>query len=615
MKKINFSFFMLLILIMQVIFTDIIIYCTGMRYAIANVIGLAINIVLIILFIKKKWIQIKSDFSKWDLIFLVIILVTTIATIIFPDEFWDSYSYHIYLQENPFADKINDDFFPGRTLTSFVFPIADRIFCMFRSALGFRLGTLPGYLIIIVMFYQIKKILKNLLNTNIEEKYISILSILPIGAFIILQQMGTYYIDNFSIIILLEFIYIVLYESDEIFKNKIRLYFLAFIAGIGVCIKITNAIYMIGPLVYLLIKNIKDIKQIKWYDYILLIITAFLPMAVYFIDAVIQTGSPVFPYYNSILKSEYFSETNWLDTRYGPKTIFEFLMWPIYIMKYPQRAYEVGKTDIAFAAGYIIIIAYFIKLLYNRLIKKEKIQLDGMLIYVINLLYLYIVWEKFIIGYTRYAGIIVVLSSILIIKLFLNAIQEKKIIMILILAGILTLGALQSAEQYIQYGSPIKYVQAYKKDIGAINTIKQNIGCLFKDKRKYKYDIDGIWGVIYDDSAVPMLLNTDDRLVHLEYGFKTGQSEKTDEIYWDNVLNNDIYVPLYSFKTEGKLEYFDIFHFEIEEIVDVIEYVNFLQGNQTIYIVKVKYNENISSGNKEIFEKLQQEYLEEKIGE
>ena len=95
-------------------------------------------------------------------------------------------------------------------------------------------------------------------------------------------------------------------------------------------------------------------------------------------------------------------------------------------------------------------------------------------------------------------------------------------------------------------------------------------------------------GVIYDDSAVPMFLNVDDRLVHLEYGFKTGNSIKSEEIYWQNILNNDIYVPLYKLKLEGKLQYLDRFHFEIVEITDKIENVKFLEGDSTIYIVKVK---------------------------
>lgn len=609
-KKISISFFILLVFFAQVIITDTIIYFSGMRYIIANAIALVPNIILIIFLIKKQIIKLENNFNQGDIIFLTIIFIVTALTIVFPDEFWDSYSYHIYLQQDPFADKINDDFFPGRTLTSFVFPIADRVFCMFRSILGFRLGTLPGYLLLIVMFYQIKKILKQLINKEIKEIYLSILSMLPLGTFVILQQIGTYYIDNFSIVILLEVVYAILYDSDEIFKNKSRLYYLAFIVGIGVCIKITNAIYMILPLIYLLIKNIKDIKQIKWYDYICLVITAFIPMLPYFLDAVIQTGSPVFPYYNTIFQSEYFAQENWLDDRYGPKNIIQFLLWPLYILKHPQKAYELGETDFSFASGYIVAIIYLIYLLYKKIIKKEKLELTTT-IYILNLLYFYIVWEKFIIGYTRYAGVIAVLSTILIIKVFVNSVKTQKIVAILILSGTLMMTAYQGIYQYAYYGSPINYVSALQGNISSRYNIKVNMYKLFKDRENLKYDIDGVWGVIYDDSAVPTLLNVDDRLVHLEYGFKTGESEISQKIYWDNVLNNDIYVPLYSFKLQGKLDYFDRFGFKVTEIVDIITNPSFLQWDAPIYIVKVEYDEEKLGGNKDIFDKLEKELIKQ----
>ena len=343
MKKINLSFFILLIFLVQVLFSDIIIYFTGMRYIFANIIGLVLNIACILVIIKKNLIKIKIDFNKWDLIFLGILLILIVMTIIFPDTFYDSYSYHLYMQQKPFSDKINDDFFPGRTLTSFVFPIIDRIYYMFRLLLGFRLGTLPGYLILVVIYYEIKKILKKLIDPNTKKIYLSILSMIPLGAFIILEQLGTYYIDNFLIAILLEFTYIILYEKNDIFKEKVRLYYLAFIVGVSVCIKITSTVYMFLPLIYLLIVNIKNIKQIKWYDYILLVFLAILPVFPYMLNTIIQTGSPVFPYYNAIFKSEYFKNENWLDKRYGPQNILQFLIWPLYIIQNPQKAYERRK--------------------------------------------------------------------------------------------------------------------------------------------------------------------------------------------------------------------------------------------------------------------------------
>lgn len=606
MKKINICFFILLVLFIQVILADTTIYFLHLPYSVGNVIASVLNISAIVFCIRKEWIKIESNFSKWDLIFLVIILLTIAVTIIFPDEFWDSYSYHIYLQENPFTDKINSDFFPGRTLTTFVFPIADRIFYMFRSLLGFRLGTLPGYLLIVVMYYEIKKILKLILKKDIKEIYLSVMSILPLCTFIILQQIGTYYIDNFSVVLLLEFVYIILSETEELFKKKSKLYYLAFIVGIATCIKVTNAIYMVVPLIYVLIRNLKNIKEIKWYDYILLIITAILPLLPYLIDSIIQTGSPVFPYYNTIFKSEYYAQSNWLDNRYGPKNIIQFLLWPIYIIKHPEKAYEVGKTDFAFASGFIISILYLLYMIYRRIVKKEKFE-KTTLVYILTLLYFYIAWEKFIIGYTRYAGVIAILATVFIIKVVIEAIQNQKMILIGLLSTLLVTTAVMGCYQYFYYGSPYNYSLVIQGNLSINAKIKENIKNVYKDKENIKYDIDGIWGVIFDDSAVPMFLNVDDKLVHLEYGFKTGESDKSKEIYWNNVLNNDIYVPLYSFKLQGKLQYLDKYHFEVTQIEKVIQNVNFLQGDNTLYIVKVKYNENLSESNEKIFENLQKE--------
>lgn len=610
MKKINLSFFILLTIFMQVILTDVIIYFLKLPYGISNIIASVINVGFIVFLTLKKIIKIQTNFSKWDLVFFTLLLIVIIATIYFPDIKYDSYSYHIYMQQKPFSDRINSDFMPGRTLTSFVFPIVDRIFYLARTFLGFRLGTLPSYMILIVMFYESKKIIKLLLNKDIKERTLSFIAIIPQTAFIVLEQLGSYYIDNFSVVILLEFVYIILSETNELFKNKFRLYYLAFIVGVGICIKITNGIYMILPLFYVLIKNIKDIKQIKWYDYIFLILTFIIPILPYLVNTVLQTRNPVFPYYNGIFKSPYYLEENWIDKRYGPKSIIELLIWPVYIIFFPRKAYEVGQTDIAFVVGYILSIIYIIFWLYKRIIKKQKIS-NLMITYCSILLCFYVVWAKFAIGYTRYAGVIAVLSTILIIKFTIDLLQKRKIMLSILPCIILCLMLVVGLYQFFRYGALYNYSLLIEGNLSINEKIKDNTSKIFKDRNNIKYDIEGIWGVIKDDSAVPLLLNVDDRIVHIESGFKTGESEKAKEIYWNNVLNNDIYVPLYNIKIDGKLDYFDKFHFEILEIADIIRNVSFLEKDDTIYIVKVKYNEQIEKGsgkNKEIFNELLKQY-------
>ena len=81
-KNIDFSFFIMLILFTQVIFTDTLIYFSGVRYIIANAIALIGNLAVWGFLIWKKIIKIENNFNKWDIIFLVIFIIGTCATII-----------------------------------------------------------------------------------------------------------------------------------------------------------------------------------------------------------------------------------------------------------------------------------------------------------------------------------------------------------------------------------------------------------------------------------------------------------------------------------------------------------------------------------------------------
>lgn len=591
MNKTNLCFFVLLVMFFQVIICDNIIYFLKFNYVVSNIIALIINIFVIFYLKKYKKIKLENNYCKYDLFFLILFGIITMVTIIIPDTFWDSYSYHIYLQDNLFVDKIYNDFFPGRTLTSFIYPIADRVFYMFRSILGFRLGTLPGYFLIVVMYYEIKKFLKSLLNKKIDDKVISLFSVLPLGVFIILQQIGTYYIDNFSIVLLLEILYVIICEDKIEFKDK--LLYLFFLIGIAVCVKIINLVYIFLPFLFLIFSNIKEIKKIRWFDYILFVFVLMIPMLPYLCDTMVKTGNPVFPYYNNIFKSEYFENISWLDKRYGPKNFIQFVFWPIYILKYPEKAYESAFTDLMFFVGYICSIFYILyAFIYIKLIKKQEIN-NKTFILTIILLYLYIVWELFVIGYTRYAGIIPVLSSILCIYFLIRFFEMNKIIFCIFIALVVCISSLLGFENFYYYGSTKSYIiNFFENKTKGIENIKKNLCKVFNDKNNIKYDIDGIWGVIDDDSCVPSLLNVDDRLVHLEYGMKTGNTEKTNKLYWDNVLNNDIYVPIYRHKLLSKIHELNQYNYRIIEIVDTLTDISFLDCNDYIYIAKVKYDEN-----------------------
>lgn len=610
----NLSMLLLTVIFIHVILTDSMVYFASLEYITANVVVAVCEAILFMLLLKKEIVRVKNGYCKWDVLFWAMIVLLCVLSIGFADEIWDTYSYHVYLQENPFTDKIFDDFFPGRTLTSFVYPPAERVFYLFRYIFGYRLGTLPSYLVLIPMFYGVKKLLRFLVPA-MDQKFLSVTSMVPLCTFIILQQTGSYYIDNFSIVFLLELTYVVMVNGENLLENRAQLYFFALLAGIATCIKFTNAIFLIGLIIYLFIKNIKRLRELKWYDYILAGVFFLVTMLPYGVDAIRQTGSPVFPYYNSIFKSAYFVEDNWLDLRFGPNDFWQFLIWPVYILFHPDKAYDLkhGLTDFAFATGYVFSIIYVLKGLYARFCKSESIDKGKWYLSCI-LLYDYFIWEKFIIGYTRYAGIIPVLGMIFVIWILWEGIMKRDRYRIIVCIALIGVSVLVGGLQYCAHRAPRYYacyfIPTIAEKIQEKNPalkIKQAFTMLGKDRDNLSYDIDGIWGVVRDDSLSPQLLSTDDRIVHLEYGLKTGETETAQQIYWDNVLNNNIYIPLFGKLTEEKLKLLDQNHFEISEITDILYEVPFIQGDQTMYIVRVQYNQEHIDGNAVIFENLKKQ--------
>ena len=176
---------------------------------------------------------------------------------------------------------------------------------IFRYLLGYRLGTIFSCYLIVVLYYQAKKVLQYISNTK-KSKSLYAYGILTI--FIVTWFVGSYQIDNIALIFLLELFYII-FCKDELLKNKKLLYFTTLLAGISIGIKVSNVFFVAILLLYGIIKNRKDLKALKIRDFFIGAFLIIIPFVIYLYDNYKQTGSILFPYYNSILKSEYFEIT------------------------------------------------------------------------------------------------------------------------------------------------------------------------------------------------------------------------------------------------------------------------------------------------------------------
>ena len=80
-----------------------------------------------------------------------------------------------------------------------------------------------------------------------------------------------------------------------------NLYYLALLVGISTGIKIVNAVLGCTIVLIICIRDIKLLKNIKIKDVFLCILLCLIPFIVYMLDNYIQTGNPIFPFFNNVV--------------------------------------------------------------------------------------------------------------------------------------------------------------------------------------------------------------------------------------------------------------------------------------------------------------------------
>lgn len=587
----NIHFLVVFFVSIIAMLADICIYFFGIEYIYALSASVIFAFLMFFICI-YKYKNISLNFEKNDIFLYVILLIYMIAKNVFRvDNSYDVTTYHIYLQENPFMDKINFDFFPGRIFCVFLFPLGDRMYYIFRYFLGYRLGTIFSCYLIIVLFYQIKRILK-VLNKDIKP---AIYSYIVITIFMFVAYLGNYYIDNIATVFLVEIFYLILVENN-LYKNKKVLMLIFLLSGIAIGIKISSIYFVAILAIYALIKNRKEFRQLKLFDFVLCGSLIILPYLVYMIDNYKQTGSILFPYYNKILKSEYFGLYNWVEPRFGIDGIIKKVFWPI-VVSLQNKAYgdESIYIDPIWAIGYIVLIVYLV----YKIIKKNK--LDNLYIEAIIAMICTIIWIVFLHGYTRYGVFVVILYCVLISSCIYRFLHKKQ-------------RAIEKIRKKIE--NEIKFL--FKncnslRNIGyyctlfiivsagiiiAYNELDiDNIKYILKDRKNEKYNItiDGVWGAFLDNCSYEVLVrNTDTPIYNLEKEYYK-DSPKALSMYYEKIKNNDIYMIIEKHPNKVTNEYLDDEfkenEFEIEEIIEqyTSKDIPYIDAHATWYLVKLKY--------------------------
>ena len=480
--------------------------CNFIFYIVSFVICLILTFL-----IRKKINFIKPDFNKLDFIIIFILFWVFWSRVAIPDSAFDTLNYHLYLQNRPFSNNVSYNFFPARWINTFSFPLADRMNFFVRYLFGYRLGTMLDIFILIVVYYQVKLILSKFID---NKSYVAIISSIILITEQILSNMIVYYVDLVSIPLILEII-IIITSKDK--KNNYHNYFLLLLAGMLCSLKISNAFFVLPLAIIYLIKNY---KIINYKTIIFGILIFLLPIFVYALNNYLQTGNPVFPFYNSAFKSKYFANFNWVEKYYGPKSIMERIFWPIYIMWFPRRAHDAGIYYNRISYGFILALLVLVYIIYKKLKKKELDEFDKLCLFYIVCSF---IWSNFVLGYIRYALFLEIISGIIIAILFYRSLTSKSkysIILTCLCIYAFSTTLLLTTSDMLKTSVELSWRNPYYIDKLNYETNKAFITNRQWDYSKQTKGIDCV-GVIDYNAGYASLLFKDNRILGLNEGYYT----------------------------------------------------------------------------------------------
>ena len=543
--------------------------------------GISFLIVVLINYLLRNNFKVSLKFTKKDLIFFFILFIIMAITIVFPDRMYDTLNYHLYSQEHPFNSILNGDLFPSKVINSFTYSLTDRMFYPFRLLFGYRMGLILNYLLLISIYYQVKRIFSKFIK---NEWIIIIGSLLCVLNLSIIDLIDVYYADLFSLVYLLEIVNIALFDCLD--KNNIlKFSYIGFISGLAFCTKISNAFFIfIFGLLYL-IRNKSNLKNVKWYVYIVFIIMFVIPSFVYAYYAYKETGNPVFPFYNTIFKSGYYPDSNWMDLRFGPNNVIEVIFWPIIMNFKMNKAIDIGIVEPLWVIGYISALIYVIIFVMQK-IKHQVIEKNRLCLVLVTLL-CYLIWAKFILGYTRYGLVLLILSGIVFTLLLYDSFKNKYYIIVIVLLASLGYHFYYSGITYLTKSCYWSYnnILAYGK-----TSYIYNLNRVFNDYKEDNINLgdNGVWGVEMANSGYMMLLNDDIKKVSL---IDFDATEKEVEVNTADTNYKNIYTLFDAIEVKDFIGNLNSSGYILDEYRGT--YIpNFLNSNNYMYVFKiVKGNE------------------------
>jgi hypothetical protein len=370
-----------------------------------------------------------GDKSEWLLLLVVSspVILLGLFRALYPDMNYDIFHYEMYLQDFDLRDN-SINFAPG-AFRSYFFPLCERMSKLFRYVLGYRMGTIFNTVLLLTIIFSIYDFLKKVFAACFPERCfpripIALFSLFTIFADNTLFTIGTYKSDLIGVPILLELIHLYFFPSGRPAKFRHAVFFL--LGSICIAYKLTFLPYVAVISLFYWIKNRSEFK-VK--DYLVSCLLLLIFPLIYFLYNLVDTGSPMFPFYNDIFHSSLFPAKRFRDERYGIKEWYELFTFHIATLRNPERCNEWHLYSYRLLMGnfisIIVILVYFVR---------RRMSLASPLLRLIaHIALLALLFDYACVittGYFRYGAIVEILYGVILLLLFYGLVERALAILL-----------------------------------------------------------------------------------------------------------------------------------------------------------------------------------------
>ena len=276
-----------------------------------------------------------SQMKKLELLFYSVFLFVAACFVYHrgQDVSNDLLNYHFYMGYFLTDGRFAEDMAAAGWLHSFFNPIADAVTYLSLTHLPFPLSA---WILLLIQLMSIPAIV--LLAKEIARELGYQRAFIPAIPAVVLSllsplwwsELGTAFIESWTAPLIIYGVYFLFSAHKESVLSMTRIAIAGALFGLSVGLKMTNGLFVVSGFLMLgvlLCRSGFRVSILAGFYFLAGCVVGFLPTAWWNWYLWSEWGSPFFPFYNAIFKSEFYAFVNWSDKRHHFSSFQEFLIF------------------------------------------------------------------------------------------------------------------------------------------------------------------------------------------------------------------------------------------------------------------------------------------------